>query len=78
MSAAAIAATAERKSGRALSDPFLFGRESAEPRLLAMLAGGRHKLTGNVTTWNARRLAGMPAWSAPGATSVDNAINVSN
>ena len=40
--------------------------------------GGKIKLTGNVTTWNARRLAGMTAWSAPGATSVDNAINVSN
>jgi len=42
------------------------------------VVGGKIKLTGNVTTWNARRLAGMTAWSAPGATSVDNAINVSN
>jgi len=40
--------------------------------------GGKIRLTGNVTTWNARRLAGMTAWSAPGATSVDNAITVSN
>ena len=40
--------------------------------------GGKIKLMGNVTTWNAGRLAGMTAWSAPGATSVDNAINVSN
>jgi osmotically-inducible protein OsmY len=40
--------------------------------------GGKIKLTGTVTTWNARRLAGTTAWSAPGATSVDNAINVSN
>jgi osmotically-inducible protein OsmY len=40
--------------------------------------GGKIKLTGSVTTWNARRLAGMTAWSAPGATSVDNAITVSN
>ena len=40
--------------------------------------GGKIKLTGNVTTWNARRLAGMTAWSAPGATSVENGINVSN
>jgi osmotically-inducible protein OsmY len=38
--------------------------------------GGKIKLTGNVTTWNARRLAGMTAWSVPGATSVDNAITV--
>jgi osmotically-inducible protein OsmY len=38
--------------------------------------GGKIRLTGNVTTWNARRLAGMTAWSAPGATSVDNAITV--
>jgi osmotically-inducible protein OsmY len=40
--------------------------------------GGKIKLTGSVTTWNARQLAGMTAWSAPGATSVDNAINVSD
>ena len=38
--------------------------------------GGKIKLTGTVTTWNARCLAGMTAWSAPGATSVDNAITV--
>jgi osmotically-inducible protein OsmY len=29
--------------------------------------GGKIKLTGTVTTWNARRLAGTTAWSAPGA-----------
>jgi osmotically-inducible protein OsmY len=40
--------------------------------------GGKIKLTGNVTTWNARRLAGMTAWSAPGASSVDNAITVNS
>ena len=28
--------------------------------------GGRIKLTGRVTTWNARDLAGKTAWSAPG------------
>ncbi|RBP18347.1 osmotically-inducible protein OsmY [Roseiarcus fermentans] len=38
--------------------------------------GGRIKLTGRVTTWNARDLAGRTAWSAPGATSVENDIAV--
>ena len=38
--------------------------------------GGKIKLTGQVTTWNARDLAGMTAWSAPGATSVENDIAV--
>ena len=38
--------------------------------------GGKIKLTGNVTTWNARQLAGSTAWSAPGATSVENDITV--
>jgi osmotically-inducible protein OsmY len=34
--------------------------------------GGRVKLTGTVTSWNDRRLAGMTAWAAPGATAVEN------
>lgn len=38
--------------------------------------GGRIKLTGQVTSWNARDLAGKTAWSAPGATSVENDIAV--
>lgn len=38
--------------------------------------GGDIKLTGRVTTWNARDLAGRTAWSAPGATSVENDIAV--
>jgi len=38
--------------------------------------GGKIKLTGRVTTWNARDLAGKTAWSAPGATSVENDIAV--
>jgi osmotically-inducible protein OsmY len=38
--------------------------------------GGRIKLTGIVTTWNARQLAGSTAWSAPGATAVTNDICV--
>ena len=39
--------------------------------------GGKIKLTGQVTTWNARDLAGKTAWSAPGATFVENDIAVS-
>ena len=38
--------------------------------------GGKIKLTGRVTTWNARDLAGATAWSAPGATFVENDIVV--
>ena len=38
--------------------------------------GGKIKLTGQVTTWNARDLAGATAWSAPGATFVENDIGV--
>jgi osmotically-inducible protein OsmY len=37
---------------------------------------GKIKLTGQVTTWNARELAGKTAWSAPGATSEENDIAV--
>jgi osmotically-inducible protein OsmY len=38
--------------------------------------GGAITLTGEVTTWNARDLAGTTAWSAPGASSVQNDIRV--
>jgi osmotically-inducible protein OsmY len=38
--------------------------------------GGKIKLTGNVTTWNARDLAGTTAWSSPGTSSVENDIRV--
>ena len=38
--------------------------------------GGKITLTGSVGTWNARRLAGSTAWSAPGAISVENDIAV--
>ena len=38
--------------------------------------GGAITLTGTVTTWNARDLAGTTAWSAPGASSVKNDIQV--
>ena len=38
--------------------------------------GSKIELTGQVTTWNARDLAGKTAWSAPGVTSVENDIAV--
>jgi osmotically-inducible protein OsmY len=38
--------------------------------------GGKIKLTGQVATWNARDLVGATAWSAPGATYVENQISV--
>ena len=38
--------------------------------------GGKITLSGKVSTWNARRLAGSTAWSAPGATYVENDITV--
>ena len=39
--------------------------------------GGEIKLTGVVGSWNARSVAETTAWSAPGATSVENDITVS-
>jgi osmotically-inducible protein OsmY len=48
-----------------------------EPNTIKVSAqGGKIKLTGQVTTWNARDLAGATAWSAPGATFVENEIAV--
>jgi len=38
--------------------------------------GGKITLSGKVSTWDARRMAGVTAWSAPGATSVQNDIAV--
>ena len=38
--------------------------------------GGKITLSGKARTWDARRLAGSTAWSAPGATSVQNDIAV--
>ena len=38
--------------------------------------GGAIELSGEVSTWNARQLAGSAAWSAPGATSIKNDITV--
>jgi len=37
---------------------------------------GRVRLTGDVETYNERAVAGMTAWAAPGATSVENDIRV--
>jgi len=48
-----------------------------DPNTITVSAqGGKIKLTGQVTTWNARDLAGATAWSAPGATYVENDISV--
>ena len=48
-----------------------------DPNTIKVTApGGSIKLTGKVTTWNARDLAETAAWSAPGATSVENDIRV--
>jgi osmotically-inducible protein OsmY len=48
-----------------------------DPNTIKVTAqGGKIKLTGNVTSWNARDLAGTTAWSSPGATSVENDIRV--
>jgi len=50
-----------------------------DPNTISVSAeGGKIKLTGTVTTWNARQLAGSTAWSAPGATSVENDIAVNS
>ena len=48
-----------------------------DPDSIAVTAqGGKSTLPGNVTTWNARGLAGSAAWAAPGATAVENNIAV--
>jgi len=48
-----------------------------DPNTISISAqGGKITLTGQVTTWNARDLAGATAWSAPGATYVENQISV--
>jgi osmotically-inducible protein OsmY len=48
-----------------------------DPNTIRVTArGGNIKLTGNVTTWSARDLAATTAWSAPGATSVENDIRI--
>jgi len=48
-----------------------------DPNTIKVTAkGGKIKLTGDVTSWSARDLAGITAWSAPGATAVENDIHV--
>lgn len=48
-----------------------------EPQTIKVSAkGGKITLEGTVSTWQARELAGTTAWSAPGATSVENDIAV--
>jgi osmotically-inducible protein OsmY len=48
-----------------------------DPNTISISAqAGKITLTGQVTTWNARDLAGTTAWSAPGATYVENQISV--
>jgi osmotically-inducible protein OsmY len=60
--------------GRALHRSWFY-----DPNTIKVTAhAGKIKLTGAVTTWNARALAGTTAWSAPGVTSVENDIRVVN
>jgi osmotically-inducible protein OsmY len=48
-----------------------------EPKTITVSAiGGKIKLEGTVSTWLAREVAGTTAWSAPGATAVENDIAV--
>jgi len=48
-----------------------------DPKTIFVTAqGGNVKLTGDVETYNDRQVAGMTAWAAPGATSVENDIRV--
>ena len=62
---------------RALLRSSLLRSSFYDPNTIKVSAqDGKIKLTGHVTTWNARELAGAAAWSAPGATSVENDIAV--
>lgn len=48
-----------------------------EPKAIRVTAdGGKVKLAGTVQSWNDRRVAESIAWSAKGATAVDNQITV--
>jgi osmotically-inducible protein OsmY len=48
-----------------------------DPKTVKVSAeGGSVKLTGTVHSWHDRNVAGTTAWSAPGATWVDNQITV--
>ena len=62
---------------RALLRSSLLRSSFYDPNTIKVSAqGGKIKLTGHVTTGNARELAGAAAWSAPGATFVENDIAV--
>ncbi len=62
---------------RALLRSSLLRSSFYDPNTIKVSAqDGKIKLTGHVTTWNARELAGAAAWSAPGATFVENDIAV--
>jgi osmotically-inducible protein OsmY len=62
---------------RALHRSSLLRSSFYDPNTIQVSAqDGKIKLTGHVTTWNARELAGAVAWSAPGATFVENDIAV--
>lgn len=62
---------------RALLRSSLLRSSFYDPNTIEVSAqDGKIKLTGHVTTWNARELAGAAAWSAPGATFVENDIAV--
>jgi osmotically-inducible protein OsmY len=48
-----------------------------DPRTIRVTTdGGRVELSGTVHSWHDREEAGMTAWAAPGATSVENNITV--
>jgi osmotically-inducible protein OsmY len=48
-----------------------------DPKTIAVSAqGGKVRLTGTVYTWHDRQVAAATAWSAPGATAVENDIAV--
>jgi osmotically-inducible protein OsmY len=62
---------------RALLRSWLLRSSFYDPNTIKVSAqDGKIKLTGHVTTLNARELAGAAAWSAPGAISVENDIAV--
>jgi osmotically-inducible protein OsmY len=48
-----------------------------DPKTISVSAqGGKVRLTGTVSSWHDRQLAGATAWAAPGASAVENDIAV--
>jgi osmotically-inducible protein OsmY len=48
-----------------------------DPKTISVHAdGGKVRLTGTAASWYERDVAGMTAWAAPGATSVENNISI--